>query len=179
MARFPNQDDQPVLRIRGQSASMGPGVSMRNILTLSVCPSGLRVGIMRVFGPFCRDFFVPWDSISVCRETRWFEPMAKLEFGKPVVGTLRLRGSVANRLARAAAAHWPEAGPFPEEPRSQLLRRLFIQWAVITCAAALFFTLVPRILAPRATPIPILDGILFPAIVFGLATIVRFFCQKG
>jgi hypothetical protein len=152
---------------------------MRGILTLGVCPSGLRVGIMRVFGPFSRDFFVPWDSISVSRETTWFEPTAKLELGKPVIGTLRIRGSFANRLARAAAAHWPEAGPFPEEPRSHLLRRLLTQWAMITCLAALRLTLAPRILAPRATPIPILVGILPPAIVFGLFAIVRFFREKG
>jgi hypothetical protein len=59
MARFPDQAMEPLLRIRGQSGSMGLGVGMRGILTLRVCDSGLRVGMTRIFGPFCRDFFVP------------------------------------------------------------------------------------------------------------------------
>jgi hypothetical protein len=102
MARFPNQTVEPLLRIRGQSGSMGLGVSMRGILALSVCPSGLRVGIMRVFGPFCRDFLVPWEAIRVTRKNVLFWPVAKLQFGYPAIGSLTIPARVANRLARAA-----------------------------------------------------------------------------
>jgi hypothetical protein len=102
MARFPNQTAEPLLRVRGQSGSMGLGVSMRGILTLSVCSLGIRIGIMRVFGPFCRDFFVPWEAISVTRKTVLFWPVAKLQFGSPGVGSLTIPAHVANRLARAA-----------------------------------------------------------------------------
>jgi len=56
---------------------------MRSILNLDVCPSGLRVGMMRLFGVFCRDFFVPWDQISVVRKRRLFWREAKLVFGQP------------------------------------------------------------------------------------------------
>jgi hypothetical protein len=45
MARFPNQTVEPLLRIRGQSGSMGLGVSMRGILTLS----GVNSTIFRCF----------------------------------------------------------------------------------------------------------------------------------
>jgi hypothetical protein len=105
MARFPNQTEGSLLRIRGQSGSMGPmglGVSMQGILTLDVCPSGLRIGIMRVFGPFCRDFFVPWEAIRVTRKTVLFWPVAKLQFGMPSMGSLTIPAHVANRLAFAA-----------------------------------------------------------------------------
>jgi hypothetical protein len=74
---------EPMLRVRWQSGSMGLGVSMSGILTLGVCPSGLRVGIMRVFGPFCRDFFVLWEDIRITRRTVLFWPVAKLQFGSP------------------------------------------------------------------------------------------------
>ena len=166
MARFPNQTAEPLLRVRGQSGSMGLGVSMRGILTLSVCPSGLRVGIMQVFGPFCRYFFVPWEAFSVTRKTVLFWPVAKLQFGSPGVGSLTIPAHVANRLARAALGRWPEAGPFPEEKHHDTLRRLLTQWAAITCVAALFFTLVPLAVAPTGARPPIVVAILFPAIVF-------------
>ena len=68
MEVYPDQSDEPILRLRGQSGTMGLGVGMNGVLILSVCPTGLRVGMMRVFGPFCRDFFVPWESIAVVRE---------------------------------------------------------------------------------------------------------------
>jgi hypothetical protein len=110
MAKFPNRAMEPILRVRGQSGSMGLGVSMRGILTLGVCPSGLRVGIMRVFGPFCRDFFVPWEDIRVTRRTVLFWPVAKLQFGSPTIGSLTIAAHVANRLARAAMGAGPRRG---------------------------------------------------------------------
>jgi hypothetical protein len=177
-AKFPNQAIEPTLRIRGQSGMMGP-VRMGGILTLSVCPSGLRVGMTRLFGPFCHDFFVPWDSIAVTRKTTLFWPLAELRFGDPVIGTLSISGHVADRLARAALGRWPEAGPFHEETRSDVFGRLLVEWAIMTCFVALFFTLVPLAVAPPKARPPILVAILFPAIVFGLASIVRFFRRTG
>lgn len=179
MTRFPNQVAEPLLRIRWQSGFMGRGVGMRGILTLSVCPSGLRVGIMRVFGPFCRDFFVPWEAISIGRKNVLLWPVAKLQFGSPGVGSLTIPAHIANRLARAATGGWPEIGPFPEERHRDTLRRLLTQWAVITCAAALFFTLVPLVAAPPGARPPIVVAILFPAIVFGAVTIVRYILEKN
>lgn len=72
-----------------------------------------------------------------------FLPLAKLRFGDPIVGTLSISGHVADRLARAALERWPEAGPFHAETRSDVFRRLLAECAVMTCFAALFFTLVP------------------------------------
>jgi hypothetical protein len=172
MAKFPNPNIEPILRVRGQSGTMGL-VGMGGILTLSVCSSGLQVGIMRVFGPFCRDLLVPWEHIAVTRKSVLFWPVAKLQFGNPVIGSLSIPAHVADRLARAALGRWPETGPFPEERRSDASRRLLTQWAVITCIAALFFTLVPMAIAPSGGRPPILVAILFPAIVFGVITILR------
>jgi nitrate/nitrite transporter NarK len=68
MAAYPDQSIEPILRLRGQSGTMG-GVSMRSVLTLSVCPTGLRVGMMRLFGLFCR---ISWclGRASPSSETR-------------------------------------------------------------------------------------------------------------
>lgn len=174
MAKFPNQIAEPLLRVRGQSGSMGLGVSMQGVLTLSVCPLGLRVGIMRLFGPFCRDFFVPWDAISITRKNSLFWRVAKLQFGSPGVGSLTIPAHAANKLARAAMGRWPETGSFPEEKHRDTLRRLLIEWAVTTCVAALFFTIGPMVVAPPGVRPPVVVAILFPGIVFGMFTFVRY-----
>jgi hypothetical protein len=174
MTRFPNQSAESLLRIRGVSGTMGLGISMRGILILNVCRSGMRIGMMRIFGPFCRDFFVPWGEIAVARKTTLFWPIARLNFGSPGVGRLCVSAHVADRLARAANGSWPEAGPFPIESRKSRFYRLSIEWAAATCFAALFFIVAPRVLAPDAARPPIVVAILFPAIVFGIATIVRY-----
>jgi L-asparagine transporter-like permease len=75
--------------------------------------------------------------------------------------------------------YWPEEGPFPEEKRGDTFRRLLAEWAAITTLAALFFILVPLAVAPSGARPPIIVAILFPAIVFGLASIVRFFIERG
>jgi hypothetical protein len=178
-AAFPDQSIEPILKLRGQSGTMGPEVSMRGVLTLSVCPTGLRVGMMRIFGLFCRDFLVPWESITVVRSTILIWPVAKLQFGDPEIGTLRLSAYPADKLARAAGRCWPEAGPFPEEKPASTFRRLLAQWAMTTAFAALFFILVPLAVAPSGSGPPIPMAILFPAIVFGLVFVVRYFVEKS
>ncbi len=180
MALYPNRpDEQPTLRLRYQSGTMGLWVNMNGILSFSVCSSGLRIGMMRLFGPFSRDFFVPWREIAVVRKTMLFWPMAELRFGNPVVGRLSIRAHVADKLAHAAGERWQEAGPFQEENRLGAIRRLLTEWAVMTGVAALFLTLVPLFVAPQGARPPILLAILFPAIVFGFAAIVRFLWQES
>jgi hypothetical protein len=173
MAKYPDQSVEPILRLRFQTGKMGL-VGMRSILILSVCPTGLRVGLIRLFGPFCRNFFVPWEHISVVRKTVLFWPVAQLQFGNPVVGTLSIPGREADRIARATKGRWPEPGLFPEETPENTFRRLLGQWAALTSLAALFFILAPRIVAPSEAHPPILLAILFPAIVFGVVFFVRF-----
>jgi hypothetical protein len=81
-------------------------VRLRGVLKLAACPGGLRVGMFRLFGPFARDFFVPWDEIEV-RRSSWFgTPFAELRFGRPAVGRLTIHGRVADRLAEAASHEW-------------------------------------------------------------------------
>jgi hypothetical protein len=177
MERYPNRDEKPVVILANQSGSVG-SVSMRGILKLSVCPSGLRIGIMRIFGPFCRDFLVPWSDITVTRSDRFFWKVAKLSFGQPSNGNLKVFADVADRIARAATNHWPERGSFPEETSSQSFSRIAKQWVAMTGLAAAFFIVAPRLVTPNAAARPpIAVAILFPAIVFGIAAIVRY-CRR-
>jgi hypothetical protein len=174
---YPNRDEPPLLSLRMQSGSMR-WVGMRSILNLDVCPSGLRVGMMRLFGVFCRDFFVPWDQISVVRNDRLFWREAKLVFGQPANGSLKLQAEVANRLARAAGARWPEVGPFPAETNQAALQRLGKEWIATTLLAAAFVILAPRLLAPKTEGPPVAVAVGFPAVVFGIAALLRFVFRR-
>jgi len=178
MERYPDRDEIPVVTLANQSGSLGL-VSMRGLLKLSVCPSGLRIGIMRIFGPFCRDFLVPWSEIKVTRNDRVFWKVAKLSFGQPSNGNLKVFAEVADRMARAAGNHWPEPGPFPQETGSQSFSRIAKRWVAMTGLAAAFFIIAPRLIAPNpAARPPIVVAILFPAIVFGLGAMVEYFRRQ-
>jgi hypothetical protein len=170
--QYPDQAEKPMLRLRWQSGTLGRG-AMRSVLTLSACPSGLRVGMSWFMGPLCRPFFVPWEHLAIVRENTLLGPIAKLQFGNPVSGTIPLPVYAANRLARAAGKRWPEAGPFPEE-RGAYVRRILALWAIATSFLALFFIVVPLAVAPSGSRPPILLAILFPALFFGAGSVVRF-----
>lgn len=178
MERYPDRDEIPVVTLANQSGSLGL-VSMRGILKLSVCPSGLRIGMMRIFGPFCRNFFVPWSEITVERSDRVLWKVAKLSFGQPSNGNLKVFAEVADRLARAAGSHWPEPGSFPQETVSQSLSRIVKQWVAMTGLAAAFFIIAPRLISPNAAAWPpIAVAILLPAIVFGIGAMLQYFLRQ-
>src|SRR5262245_63391586 len=61
MERYPNRQEENLLQLRRKSGMLGKG-SMRGMLNLAVCPSGLRIGVSKIFGMFIRDFFVPWNE---------------------------------------------------------------------------------------------------------------------
>jgi len=113
MRRYPDRNETPLLRLSGQTGYMGWGARLRGILILSPCPSGLRVGMFKIFGVFTRNFFVPWEEIRVRRKNWMFVRMAELEFGIPQAGTLSIASHVADRLAHAAGDDWPEEEPLP------------------------------------------------------------------
>jgi len=174
MRAYPDREEAALQSLSWQSGSMNL-VSMRSILKLSPCPSGLRLGIMRLFGPFCRDFLVPWDEISVVRKDRFFLKAAQISFGRPAIGKLTISADVADRLAHAASSHWPETELVPEETGDGIASRLIKQWILSTALAGAFFVIAPRVILPQsATPPPILVCVLFPAIVFGFSAIVQY-----
>jgi len=179
MRAFPDRDEAPLQRLVWLSGKMGI-VSMRSVLTIAVCPSGLRITIFRLLGPFCRPIFVPWEQIQVGRERHFLMgDMAALRFGGWHGASLLLRAEVADRLARASNGNWPEAGVLPAPDKSRLRATILRQWALSTFAASMFFIFAPRLLAPDAAGFPpVAVAILFPAIVFGIAAVVRY-CRSS
>jgi len=106
MARYPDRDDPALAQFRFQSGFMR-GVRMNGVLNLSACRGGLRVGMLRLLGPFCRPFYVPWRDLQVERRQRFFGARAVLRFGD--ASPLEISADLADRLAKAAAGAWPEA----------------------------------------------------------------------
>jgi hypothetical protein len=93
--QYPDQAEEPLLRLRCNVSTRRRGpVDLHGTLILSACPSGLRVGRRRVFGRWYRDFFMPWERLSVVRQSTIL-PIAILQFGNPVSATIYLPGYVA------------------------------------------------------------------------------------
>jgi hypothetical protein len=177
MRVFPDRPFEEALAIfKGESGMVGP-VSMHGILKLSPCHSGLRVGIMRLFGPFSKDFLVPWNAIAVTRKRMLGWRYAELYFG--TYGKLRIGDLVADRLWQTIPQNWPEKG-MPEAVTSKrVLRDYFLQWLILTTFASAFFIIAPRI-ADRGSgnyP-PILVAILFPAIAIGLGSAFQYLIHR-
>lgn len=106
-SRFPDRDDEVLATFRMASGLMR-GVGMNNVLTLTACRTGLRVAMWKLFAPFDRPFFVPWEQLVVERRDGWLQKRAVLAFGAPPVGRLDIAGHLADRLAAAAQGRWPE-----------------------------------------------------------------------
>jgi len=107
MKAYPDRQEPSLLQLNFRSGWMG-WISLNGILMLSACPSGLRVGMLRIFGLFTRDFFVPWNEIKVSRTKVFFRSMAELQFGDPAVGKLTVSASIADQLASTVSERWPE-----------------------------------------------------------------------
>jgi hypothetical protein len=168
MRAFPDRPYEEALAIfKGESGMVGP-VSMHGILKLSLCPSGLRVNIVKLFGPFEKDFLVPWKEIAVTRKKMLGWRYAELCFG--VYGKLRISDLLADRLWQTIPQSWPEEGMPQAVTSNRVFRHYFWQWLMLTTIASAFFIIAPRI-GDRGSgnyP-PVLVAVLFPAVAIGLA----------
>lgn len=177
MRVFPDRPHEEALAIFERESGMVGPVSMHGILTLSLCSSGLRVGMMKLFGPFAKDFLVPWSAIAVSRKTMLGWRYADLSFGTS--GKLRVSDLLADRLWQTIPQSWPEKG-IPEAVTStRVLRHYFLRWMVLTSVASAFFIIAPRLVVHGSGNYPpILVAVLFPAIATGLALSFQCFTRR-
>ena len=177
MRAFPDRSYEEPLAVFNRESGMVGVVSMSGILKLSPCPSGLRVGIMKLFGPFHKDFLVPWNLIGVSRKKMLGWTYAELSFG--TYGKLRISDLLADRLWQTAPQHWPEKGIPEPVTGARAFRYYFLQWLTVTTIAAAFFIIGPRILDEGSTNYPpVLVAILFPAIAVGLVSAVQYLTRR-
>lgn len=176
MQQYPNCEEKALLQINHQSGFVG-WVGMRGILNIGVCSSGVRISIMKIFGPFCRDFFVPWNEISVKRKDYFFWQTVTFQFGKPSVGKLSIDTHIADKIARVSLANWLEDDSLPEETKQQAFLSIIKEWMAMTFFAALCFTIMTRIALPNTALPSIAMTVFFPAVVFGIINIFRYFIR--
>ena len=113
--RFPDREEQSIDRMHMQSGSIGNGslynpwgnVNYNGCLTLDVCPSGLRVSVWRIFGPFSRPFFVPWQKISVEPVKFLFFQYYRLTFGNYDLPALTIKRSACERITASGQLSMP------------------------------------------------------------------------
>jgi len=106
--RFPVRPAQVLRNLHFQSAAMGKGAgtsrtNFNGVLTISICAEGLKIDIMRIFGPFCRAFFVPWEDITLTPRKTVFGTVTDLTFGTPAIATLTARRRLADAIQAARA----------------------------------------------------------------------------
>lgn len=163
--------EEPLLKLRSQSGSMGIGVALNGCLKLRAYRSGLGIGIWRIFGVFQKPLKVPWNEIEAEPSTSFFLPMVKLQLGKPSNGTLKIS---ARSWAKLVAAATPVAsGPLPDVPpvnRAATARAMLIQWVIISGVTEAFIYLSSR---SQPSGFPWLVA-AFPPAVLGLVVLVRF-----
>jgi len=169
MSAFPDRPYEEALAVFSAESGMVGPVSMHGILKLSPCRSGLRVGITKLFGPFSKDFLVPWDAITVSRKATLGLKYAELSLGTH--GKLRVRDLLADRLWQVVPQSWPEKGAPQPVTFKRVFRHYFLQWLIITTLAAAFFLIAPRIMGRGSGSYPpVIVAVLFPATVFGIFT---------
>jgi hypothetical protein len=104
--RYPDRPEAAILRIAYLSGKLG-AVRVNGALKLSTCPSGFRIGMMRLLAPFSSDFLVPWEEITVVRRDVWLAgSQAELCFGS--AGRLIIPAFIADKLAASVPDRWPE-----------------------------------------------------------------------
>lgn len=170
---YPAPEREPLLTLRLQSGSMGM-VSMRGCLRLSAYPEGMGVGILRLLGPFEREFVVPWKDVHAEESRIFLSPAVKLRFGHPQIGSLKISDRSWQRLAatRGKDAEAGTVGVTTLQPRP-IARALVLEWLIGTSLAALFFYLAPRLQGfPNALPLVVC--IAFPAVVLGIGQVIRY-----
>jgi len=171
MRRYPNVREEPLLKLRGQSGRIGM-VQVNGILTLSACPSGLRVAMWPIFSPFGRPFFVPWDEIRTSRGAPAFWPTARLAFGSSFGTHLRLPLITWQRLALAAGR---PTGPLVTN--AALARGLVVIWLAMTALAGCFFYFGPRLLGAEPG-LPAVLAFGFPTVMLAIGNALHYFRHR-
>jgi hypothetical protein len=106
---FPDRQERPNLRLRFQSGALGSGrlwnpwgnVQYGNCLRLDACPAGLRISLWKIFGPFLRPIFVPWNEIAVTERRMLVFKMYRLSLGRSG-RTLTVPARTYRKLAAAS-----------------------------------------------------------------------------
>ncbi|MEO1490464.1 MAG: hypothetical protein AAFR88_13675 [Pseudomonadota bacterium] len=101
---FPDRPDAPIAgSLHFQGAYIGRetlGPSYRGCMTYRAGPEGFRLSIWKVFAPFAKPIFVPFDAVTVETVSLRLFTMCRLKLGPHGEIWLTIAPSVARELAR-------------------------------------------------------------------------------
>lgn len=182
MLAYPNNEETPLFQMKWLSGSMGLGVSLQRILKISVCPSGLRFGISKFFGPFQRDFLVPWDHLSVTRKKHFFMGETATIYFKSK-GSINLPGYVVNKLGRAVPEKWTLFDrdlPLQKENNKDILRSILKEWAKRTGVFGLLFILFIKVAstANNENSTDVWFAVSGPAFIFSIVAFFEYLSRR-
>ncbi len=168
--RYPDRPEDAVLKVGLEVGSFGASDRMGRLLNFEVCPSGLRVAPI---WPLGKRLFVPWTDIEVERRPGVYASRAVLRFGHPEIGRLNILGHVANRLARAIPAKWPEAAPIEDETRGQAFFRVARAWVLFSTLWLVMVAVGLRFAPPNQNSPPLIF-LAAPIILSGAVSILSY-----
>lgn len=99
-SRYPLIREDQICSLGMQSGGFGM-IQYRACLNLSAGPSGLRIGVGPIFGPFEKSFTVPWAEIRAERIPWMFGATAQLAFGDTGI-EMRIDAAAWERLVGVA-----------------------------------------------------------------------------
>jgi hypothetical protein len=106
-AIYPDQPELSLTTLRLQSAvfrcSAGVPVSVGSFLHFEACPTGLKVGMLKLLGAFQRPFFVPWTDMAAEADRVWSGRIVRLRLARWPGGEIRIRQRTYDRLAASTS----------------------------------------------------------------------------
>jgi hypothetical protein len=100
-AQYATQQQPTGTHFRFCSAALR-GVSFRSALNLAASPDGLFLWPFLPFRPAFARLFVPWSDLAADLDKRWLVTYVALHFAKAPGLRLRIRSTLAERLAAAS-----------------------------------------------------------------------------
>lgn len=168
--------EKALLKLGGQTGSMGAGVALGGSLKLRSYPSGLGLSISRLFGPFQKPLKIPWSEIEAKPSSSLFFPMTKLRLGQAANGTLKISARSWAKLIDAVPQTDSRRVRMPTAARvsrRSMAQAMLVQWLATSGLAAAFFYFAPRLSGSEdALPLGVCIG--FPAAFFGMGQLIRY-----
>jgi hypothetical protein len=179
--RYPAGTEQALVTFRRRTGLLGKkGVGMGSALALGACPSGLRIAISRMAGPFQRPILIPWDEIVAEPKTMLFVPMAELRLGIPQIGTIVIDAHLWEDLSVYSPERARASDRFVPISNRQLGQGMALQWAALATGVAVFFNFGFLLMSGPSAPwaLRLGAGVVVPALLFGIPQLIRYAMQR-
>ncbi|WP_108787493.1 hypothetical protein [Erythrobacter sp. Alg231-14] len=112
---LPDRPDPAHAKLRFEAFYLGRGklgVSYRGCVTFEVCQTGLRVRVWKLFAPFSRPIFIPWNAVETEFAKVFFVQATRMKIGQGGEFWMTIPLRSAHNIARASGGRFiiPDRG---------------------------------------------------------------------